>query len=276
MFSGWRLEKVSGKSPDWGNGVALFMRKCDSNMQDDVIFMDSTSPFFTAWGRCKKQEKGGEVFIYLTKPNRLEFVKRFLFAFFRENTEKNIPKRQWGTPGRPVYCSLWKEEKCDLQKCHEWEWGEVWSTLLLIMMLSLKALRIYTKGPLFSSSLFIVKRQSCENSFEISSPRYNSDFWLSPKAKANCQSFFVVVVVCFFLFGVGVNKLGNSPMSSPSTHTRRISTDKADRAKQARQTAAVNSQIDLRESSARKQMHLWWKARERREPMCIKYWLSHR
>lgn len=48
MFSGLKLDKISGKSPDWGNGVVLFMRKCDSNMQDDVIFIDSTSPFFTA------------------------------------------------------------------------------------------------------------------------------------------------------------------------------------------------------------------------------------
>lgn len=42
----------------------------------------------------------------------------------------------------------------------------------------------------------------------------------------------------------------------PLRHARRINTDKADCAKQARQTAAVNSQIDLQESSARKQMHV--------------------
>lgn len=62
-----------------------------------------------------------------------------------------------------------------------------------------------------------------------------------------------IQLFAFFL----VNKLG-----SPSLNARRINTDKVNRAKKARQTAAVNSQTDLRESSARKQMHVWWKARE--------------
>lgn len=147
----------------------------------------------------EKTRKGRWSLDLFNKTKQTWICEKISFCIFL-NTKKNIPKHQWGTPGRPVYCSLWKEEKCDLQKCQEWEWGEVWSTLLLIMMLSLKALRIYTKGTLFSSGLFIVKRQSCENSFEILSPRYNGAFWLSPKA--NLQSFFLLLLL-FALFFLG-------------------------------------------------------------------------
>lgn len=87
------------------------------------------------------------------------------------------------------------------------------------------------------------------------------------KVPASFLFIYLFFVVCFFLFFFFlVNKLGSlshvPPPPCVAVGRGGINTDKADRAKQARQTAAVNLQIDLWESSARKQTHVWWKARE--------------
>lgn len=123
------------------------------------------------------------------------------------------------------------------------------------MMLSLKALHIYTKEPLFYSTVY-----SSLNIEPVKTVlRFHFDVVAVPFGylqKQTTSGFFFCCCCCLlFFFSFLVNKLGTLS-DVPPPHAWRINTDKADRAKQARQTAAVNSHIDLRESSARKQMHV--------------------
>lgn len=146
------------------------MSKCDSNMQDGVIFMDSTSTFSQTEGSGKIRKK------------------RFVL------TEKNILQHQRGT--------------------------------LACMLLSVNGEKCYRNV----RNKMTFEALCC------------SLWWLSP---SSCLLFFWLI-----------------NWEAPPSTLVALTLTKWIVAKKARQTAAVNSQTDLRESSARKQMHVWWKARE--------------
>ena len=106
--------------------------------------------------------------------------------------------------------------------------------------------------------------------------------WMLHSSRWPCFSYSVIYL---FIFCFALKMLINWGGCRMHLHTYHINTDKAIGAKRARQTAAVNSQPDLRQSWMAtepgnkcifhgRHVGAWGETNQYRKLMLIKYWLS--